>query len=157
MLKFVFLLSCWVPVALFAHPVVKRTKSCGGWFGYSYVRYELVPHEGTETGFGWNIECTGRGFSSCPKKGRGSKLNETEDLVFADVYDHAVAEDLINDVELKMETGSKSGSYKITKQIQGQSFARAYTVSWQVEEVECSATEKGEKYTVEVDVIYVPN
>jgi len=144
------------PIIALSHPVIQRTKSCGGVFGYQYVSKTLVENNSLSSGWGWVIECTGRGFSACPKKGNTTVLNDNVNDNQADNYDLAVGEDLVDLAELAISNGSLSGVSTVTKQVLGQNFSRVYTVTWSSTPVTCS-DESAESIEIKfnVDVVYI--
>jgi hypothetical protein len=129
--NYLVLLGLITSLSTSAHPVVKLTKSCGGIFGYQYTSKELVQFEGTPSNLGWVIECSGRGFANCP-------------------------DDLILMAESNISNGITNGSSTITKQVDGQNFARVYRVNWSSSPTTCN-DESGNPFnvTINVDVEYV--
>lgn len=139
-----------------AYPVIKLTKSCGGFFGYQYTSKELVEFKQVPRNLGWVIECSGRGYSSCPNSGNSSALNDDVNDNLADGYDLAVGNDLIQIAESNIANGNTNGSYTVTKQINGQNFARVYTVNWNSTPTTCNEESANpSSTTISVDVIYV--
>ena len=154
--NYLVLLGLITSLSTSAHPVVKLTKSCGGIFGYQYTSKELVQFEGTPSNLGWVIECSGRGFANCPNAGHSLVLNNNITDNLADGYDLAVGDDLILMAESNISNGITNGSSTITKQVDGQNFARVYRVNWSSSPTTCN-DESGNPFnvTINVDVEYV--
>ncbi len=134
-MKKTLLTSLFVLTAILSYsiPIIGVTQQCGGLLGYSYVEWHREVYDTDADGtkhFGWVGDCNGRGFNKCKPPIANTDLNGDLDPIEADYYDHAVAQDLITQIIPTIDDNNTSGSITSTMSVQGQSFKRVYTLTW---------------------------
>jgi len=141
MICFVFLVISFCEVS--GAEIFMITKKNRGIFGYSSVDYQEFP------GLGGALTCTDPGWSGCRA---GMVVNDPdfdqEEVVFK----------LVDDAEIEILNGSRSGQLIKLIQIAGETQTRRYVVSWTATNATRRPTEtvgNGQEYTISVDVTFV--
>ena len=120
-----------------AWPIVSRTATNPGLFGYSNTRTEAIKYEHTYSqggveytvyNMGYVITCSDPGFSRCPKS-----VSLYRDPITDDGWDQVQmnqADDLMDFAFEQITNGNASGTHSVNIQVNGETFVRRYTVTW---------------------------
>lgn len=133
-------------------PVISRTTSGGGFWGYAKTEAKLVEYtwggvnNDKYTTRGWVIKCEGDGNEHCPKH-PGVAVNGDD----SNPTDKAQGDALLDYAYSQIEMGNFEGNSSTTVQVVGETFKRVYTLHWITDDADLTNS------NITVDCEYVDN
>jgi hypothetical protein len=125
----VIVMSLLVTTVEAKYPVLARETSGGGLFGYAHVKSALATFIiGNVTTVGYDVDCAGKGFSSCPAL--GAQYRPTNPIDNWDATQVTYTDNLVNYALQQITQGNHTGSYSVNVQVQGEATMRVYQVEW---------------------------